>query len=206
MSEQHDSDVSVNGTGTTVAPGAKRRKIANTSIDGSVASITFRPDTPDSVTRSYDIHRLPGGEKLDGMLASVVAYGVVAVLQSAYSGEDDPVAAADEQWNRLVSGHWAPGRMFTAGGSSKLSDPLALAISEYLTSRGKPPLSPEDFNEVFVPAYMEKTGIKSVAAAKRALGMHPEVAAIRSKVMAERAKSAAAAAKRTNAPALMIDI
>ena len=188
MSETHVDQQHVNGG---VAPSSGRRRIARANFKGTVAELHFEEQ---GITRQYDISAIPGGDKLTGMAAQLLLYGAVSVLQTAYSNKQvaDPVTAADKKWHDIMSGHWSPGLNYATRENE--SDDLALAFCEMLAKRGKT-MTVHEFDEVYVPAYMKKTGIKSVAAAKRALGMNEEVAANRARILADRAKDRAKAAR-----------
>lgn len=183
MSEDH----STNGTG------GKRRSVAKQSVEGHILAIHF---VEAGEHRSYDVHKIPGAEHVNGMLGEMLAYATGNILQNAYGAPNvlDHVAVADGKWQELVSGSWKPGRTYNGVGAEP--DALAMAFAEYRTKQGRETMNTvESFDAEYVPFYMEKTGIKSVAAAKRAIGQVAAIAAIRARIMSERAGAAAKAAK-----------
>lgn len=179
----------------------KRRRIALTSIDGHTASIRFYPGTDNEVVANYDVRELPGAEKASPYVLSLLAMAAVSVMQVAYSvkGVANHPATADAKWRELMSGEWRPGRVYS--GLPAESDALAMAFCQYRESIGKP-LTPAQFEAQYVPLYMEQMRVKSVAAAKRAIGAVPEIAAIRARILADRAKAAAGRAKGAHSPSL----
>jgi hypothetical protein len=195
-------------TSTNAAGTNKRNKIARQSIEGHLLSLVFfgAGDSGTDVTMTFDATKVPGAEKLTGMAAQLFAYGVGAVLQGAYAGVKDSDArmkAAQDKWGEIVAGHWSPGPSYR----EPEPDALALAVCEYRNGKGLTfhgaPLTPDTF-EAFVATYMERTGIKSVAAAKRAIGADKGVAAIRARILADRARALGkSAAKAVETPSLL---
>lgn len=174
-----------NGAQTAVQT-ERRRRIARASFSGDQAELHF----DGGIVRKFSVSAIPGAESLKGMGAQLALYGVIAVLQTAYSSKQiaDPVAACDDKWSEIKSGRWSPGTNYA--GREAEPDALAVAVANWRSKNGKP-MSPEQFDTDFVPRYMEKTGIKSVAAAKRAIGMHKEVATERARILADRARDKA---------------
>jgi hypothetical protein len=186
MSETHTSTGAGTTNGTDPAAVAKpKRKIANTTIDGSTVTIVFASGQ----TLTFDAKKVA-----PAIAPSVTAYGAAGIIQTAYNTAKDPVQAAEVMIGRLSIGDWTPGRPK----ADSEPDPLIVALAEHLDK-------PHDFvTETYLPKFAEKNGIGSVGAARRELRKHPAIAPRIAEITAERAKAAVAASKKAPARDLAI--
>jgi hypothetical protein len=176
---QEPSPGTGNGTAatTTTVPAPKRR-IANSTIDGSIVTVSFT--SGEKLT--LDAAKIPSS-----ITPAVTAYGAANIVQTAYNASKEPVKAAQGMIARLLAGDWQPGRP-----KSEIEpDPLVVALAEHLKK------DHGFVEDTYLPAYASKHGLGSVGAARRKLRTHPDVAPRIAEITAERAKAAMTAAKKT---------
>lgn len=184
--------------------GSTRTRRSASTVEGHVVTLVFNPGKANESRLEMDVHKVPGLEHLNGNAAEIAGSGVLAIVQSAFMNKDaveDAQKAAEAKWQHVVSGKWSPGRHYSS--VVPQTDALVEAFCEYRASIGKP-MTPEEFEERYVPLYMEKTGVKTAAAAKRQIGQMSQVASIRARIVSERARAALAASKR--APKADLDV
>lgn len=169
------------GNGTAGAPRAAKRKIASATVSGSTVELRFSKEFGDRVIK-LDTAKVPADCR-----NALSAQGAVSVIQTSYSNADDPVAAAEDVVNRLLAGDWRPG---PPRGLAP-SDPLLQAIAEHLSHESKKVVSMEHVEKNFLPSYQKHYNLANVAAARRKLRGHPDVAARVAQIEAARAKLAA---------------
>lgn len=164
-----------------------KRKIANTTISGGVASIQFSAAFGNKLVE-VDTRKLP-----EVVRDNAAAYGVSAIVQSAYNLSDDPVGAAEAAVKRLQSGEWSPG----LPRREAEPDVLTAALMRHLSKDA------QHVETHFYPAYAAKHDLE-VGAAKRKLRAHPDIATLIAEITAERAKRVSAAVRK--APRESLDV
>lgn len=175
------------------APVAKKHRIATTSFAGPLGKFQFNTDLG-GVVLEVDAAKIP-----DSIRDVVTAYGAVSIIQGAY-GNADPeniVAVARDMLDRLYTGRWTPG----PSRSEKEPDDLHVVLAEHLNK-------PIDYVvETYIPKYMTKNGFVGrvgLGQARKRLAGHPDIAPKIAKLVSERAKRAADAAKK--APRESLDL
>jgi hypothetical protein len=177
-----DTQTHTGGNGKAPTSSSKR-KIASASVSGSVVELRFSPAFKD-VHISLDTDKVPKDCR-----AALTAQGAISVIQSAYGNSDNPVQAAQDAVAKLLAGDWRPG----PPRGMPVVDPLIQAITDHLNHNlpdGKSVDMAHVENE-FLPAYQAKHGLGNVAAARRKLRTHPDIASRVAAIEAARAKAAA---------------
>lgn len=178
---------SLNGSDGAAASASNRRKIASALVDGTIGSLTFHQS---GHTLAQDALKLP-----EPMRNALAAFGLVAALQTAYSGAGKTPEQAEEDardcLERIKRGEWTPGRPK----AEREIEPIVEAIAERMK------LSVEQVEDEWLPryckkhGYVRKDGKSNIASAKRELMSHHELAPLVGKILAQRAKDMQAAGK-----------
>lgn len=183
-----------NGQGNPASTPRKKQRVAVTKVDGSNIHIQFQPHVGGGEVH-IDTGKIPGADKLSGPALHIFNHGVASLIQGSYTNsETDYHKTAKAMADRLLAGTWSPGR--TRSSDPKEPDELLVALSEHL----KIPV--EDVEKNFLPAYARKHNLHAkdggpgLAQARRMLRENRDVAPIIARIVAERAKRAAAQASK----------
>lgn len=180
-------------TNGAAAPAQAKRKIANATITGPVVLIQFS-DLYAKQAVEIDTSKVP-----DASRELLTAQGAAAVIQTAYSAAEDPVAAAQAAVAKMLSGEWRPG----PPRGEVQTDPLLEAIAGHLSHESKKHVSVEHVEEKFLPAYQAKHQLSNIASARRRLRAHPDISARVAAIEAARAKAVADKLKGSTAESLL---
>jgi|SRR5215472_4219534 len=189
MTDSQDTTPATNGTG------GGKRKIAIASFDGSTGRLTFANGAGELVINGDDMPN-------SGLLA---AYGAVAALQNAYANADDPFAAAQTAYNKLMAGTWTPG----PPRREAQVDSLVQALQEHLsheTKKGLDVITPDYVTNKYIPAYQANHNLNSVGHARRLLRAHPDIARRVAEIDAARSKAVAEQVRRSPKESLVLDV